>query len=81
MKGEAGDEAQAVFYVDAVDRGDIRVIERGDHLGLAIEASDPVGIRRERLRQDLDRDLAVQRRVDRLPDHTLPPSPICSTRR
>ena len=36
------------------------MVQRGQHLGLALEPGEAVGIRRERFRQDLDRDGALQ---------------------
>jgi hypothetical protein len=43
------------LVVESVDAADVRVIERREYLGLALEARDPFGIVREALRQDLDR--------------------------
>jgi hypothetical protein len=40
-----------------------RMIERGEDFGLALKAGEPVGISRDRRRQHLDRDLALQIRV------------------
>ena len=61
-----------IRVVDAVDRGDVGVVQRGQQLGLALEAGQPLGVVGERVGQDLDRHLAVERGVDRLPDHTHP---------
>ena len=41
------------------------MIERGEGLRLALEPRETIGIRGERVRQDLDRDLATERRVRR----------------
>ena len=49
---------RALFHT--VNRRDVRMIQRGQHLRFACEAGHTVGIVRERLRQHLDRDLAVQ---------------------
>ncbi len=65
-------ERRAVRLVDAVDPGDVRVVQRREQLGLALEARQPLGVAGERLGQDLDRDVAVERRVDRLPDDPHP---------
>ena len=53
---------------EAVDRGDVRVIERGERFGFALETREALGVRRERVRQDLDRDLAAERGVGGPPD-------------
>ena len=55
---------------DSVDRGDIRVIQRRERLRLALEAHEPIGIRREELRQDLERHITVERCVTRPIDLT-----------
>ena len=47
---------------------DVRVIQRREHLRLALEPREPVRIGRERLGQHLDRDVAVQPRVARAID-------------
>ena len=39
------------------------MIERGKHLRLALEARQPLGIGREGLRQDLQRDVAIEPRI------------------
>ena len=50
----------------AVNSADIRVIQRREDFGFALEPSEPVGISRERLRQDLERHIAVERGVSGL---------------
>jgi aryl-alcohol dehydrogenase-like predicted oxidoreductase len=50
---------------DAVDRADVRLVERGERLRLALEACAPLRIVRERLGKDLDRDRAIELRVTR----------------
>ena len=45
---------------EAVDCGDVGMIQRGEHLGFALEPCQAVGVVRERLRQDLDRDVTIQ---------------------
>lgn len=58
---QLGDEiGEPVLAADVVDREKIRVIERGSGLGFALESTDAIGIRRERVEQDLDRDLPVE---------------------
>ena len=48
--------------LNPVDGGDVRMIERRQHLRFAAEAREPIGIARERLRQDLQRDVAIDRK-------------------
>ena len=48
----------AVF--ETVDRGNVRMIERGQHLRLAPEACEAIAIERERVGDDLQRDVAIQ---------------------
>ena len=42
-------------FIDRVDRGDVGVIERGERFGLALKSGEAFGVRRQRLRQNLDR--------------------------
>ena len=55
--------AHAVRFLDAVDRPDVRMIQRGEHPRFALEARTPLRVGRERRRQDFDRDLAPERVV------------------
>ncbi len=66
------EEPYAVQFVRTVDPGDVRVIQRREQLRLALEARQPLRILGEGGGQDLDRHLAVERRVDRPPDDTHP---------
>ena len=50
---------------EVVDRENIRMRQRRDRQGLALEPRQRVGIRGQRLRQDLDRHVASQLRVPR----------------
>ena len=52
--------AHASRFVDAVNGGDVRVIQRGEHARLALEAGEALRVGRERGRQDLDRDIAAE---------------------
>ncbi|MEE9126591.1 MAG: GTP-binding protein, partial [Planctomycetota bacterium] len=45
-------------------------VQRGEDLGFPLEAGQPVGVGRERLRQHLQGYVAVERRVAGLPDFT-----------
>jgi hypothetical protein len=67
-----GEEAHAVVLLQPVDHRNVGVAQRGQQLGLPLEAGQPLGILRKGGRQDLDRDLSGQRLVDRPPDHTHP---------
>jgi hypothetical protein len=63
---ELHDESQRTARVlDAVDMGDMRMIERGEQLRLAFEARDAFAIGRHRRGKDLDRDVTLQPRVAR----------------
>ena len=63
--------------LEAVDAGNVRMVQRGEHFCFALETREPIGVSCERGRQDLDRDLAFQLGVGR-PIHLrpCPPSPI-----
>ena len=54
----------------AVDRGDVRVIERGEQLRLALQTAHVLRIVGNRRGQDLERDLAVEPGVGRAVDLT-----------
>ena len=56
-----------------VDRRDVRVVQRRQQLGLAFETLQPLGVVGQLGRQDLDRHLALEGRVEGLPDHAHPP--------
>ena len=50
---------------DAIDLRDVGMVQRGQRLRLACETREPIGIAREELRQDLDRDVAIEPGVAR----------------
>ncbi len=58
------DRASARALLDAVDLRDVRVVEGGEDLGLALEAGQAVaagpGVAREMGRQDFDGDVAIE---------------------
>ncbi|HZM95205.1 MAG TPA: hypothetical protein VFB92_17375 [Vicinamibacterales bacterium] len=56
-----GSHAPALF--EAVDGGDVWVVQRGEGLGFTLEAREPISIVGERLRQRLDGDVAIQFRI------------------
>ena len=58
----------ATGLLEPVDRRDVGMIQRRERLRLALETRQAFGISRERVRQDLDRDLAAERRVRRTAD-------------
>ncbi len=53
-------EVHAVVVLDLVDAGDVGVVQRGQRLGLALEARQPLGRGGHRFGQHLQRDLAVE---------------------
>ncbi|MBK9376637.1 MAG: hypothetical protein IPN03_23695 [Holophagales bacterium] len=64
--------ANAAGLLEAVDRGDVGVLELGQDLRLAFEAGETIGVPGERLGEDLDRDLAPQLRIGRPVDDPHP---------
>ena len=48
------------------------MVQRGEGLGFTREASEPVGVVRERLGENLDRDVAIELRVARTEDLSHP---------
>ena len=58
--------------LEAVDRADVGVVQRREHPGLALEASEAIRVARERAGQDLDGDITTQLRVPCLVDVTHP---------
>ena len=50
---------------EAVDGGDVGMVQRGEHFRLALKPRQPIGVRRHRRRQRLDRDLTLQLGVGR----------------
>ncbi len=55
--------AVAPVLCDAVNLRDVRVVERRQHLCLSVEPSEAVRIVGERIREDLQCDVAVELRV------------------
>ena len=62
------EEGPAVRFFEAVDRRDVRVVERGEQLRFASESGQALGIGRHLEGQHLDRHLAVELRVGRAVD-------------
>ena len=67
------EEADGVELLEAVDRRDVRVVQGREDVRLAREAREAVRVLREGVREDLDRDVALQARVARAP-HLAHPS-------
>jgi hypothetical protein len=58
-------EAEPVRLLDRVQHHDPGMAERGDGLGLALEALDLLGMGRHLRRQHLERDATIETRVER----------------
>src|SRR5215831_12955383 len=54
---ELHDERGLLAFLDAVERRDVRMIERREHARLALETREPVGVCSDFTRQRLDGDL------------------------
>ncbi len=52
--------ADVACVLDAVQHGDVRMIHRGQHAGLALEARHAFGVAGEGRGQDFERDVAVE---------------------
>jgi hypothetical protein len=63
-------------FLEAVDAGNMRMVEGGEHLRLALEAGSSIRVAGERLGQDLQRHITIKPRVARAIDLTIPPRPI-----
>ena len=59
---------RAVALLDTVDLRDVGMVECRQRLRLALEARPPLGIRGQQIRQDLDRDVAIELDVARAID-------------
>src|SRR5262249_17923057 len=58
-------QARLSNLLESMNRGDVRMVQRREHLRFASESREPFRIEGERGGQDLDRDLALQLRVAR----------------
>ncbi len=58
----------AAVRAEVEDREDVRMRQRGDGLGLALEPRERVGVRGQLRREDFDGDLPVELRVARAVD-------------
>ena len=52
--------AHAARFLEAVDVRDVRMVQRREHLRFAREPREPFGIVGEGVRQDLERDIAIE---------------------
>ena len=57
-------EGDAVLFAEVVQDADVRVVQRPDDAGFAIEALAQLRVGRELRGQDLDRDLTIEAGVD-----------------
>ena len=57
------ERADAAGLFEAVNMRDMRMIEGGEDFRFALEPREPFGVARERLRQNLQRNVAIQLRV------------------
>ena len=69
------DVGAAVLLARVDDADDVRVVELGDRARLAAEALELVGVRRDVAVHELDRDLALERRVEGAVDRRHPAGP------
>src|SRR5262245_54166772 len=53
-----------VGALEAVNRGDVRVIERGQGLGFTLKSREPVGVGSQRRGQHLQRDVSFEIRIE-----------------
>ncbi len=53
----------ALLLGDAVDPGNVRMIQGREDVRLALEAGTPIGVARDRVRQNLESHLALQLQV------------------
>jgi hypothetical protein len=65
-----------VCFFDSVDRGNVGMVERGEHLRLALEPCEPLGVLCKDLGQDFQRDVAAELGVSRAIDLATPPAPM-----
>ena len=62
------EEALAVVFLESVQRGDPRVVERGEHAGLTLESPQSLGVSGHLVGQELERDVPPERLVARAID-------------
>ena len=57
------ERGRTVSAFESVDRGDVRMIQRGHCLRLTVKPRNPIRVTREGVGHDLDRDVAIELRV------------------
>jgi hypothetical protein len=62
------DVERALVLVEAVDRADVRVVQRGEQLRFALETREAIAVPRERARQRFDGHVAAELGVARAVD-------------
>jgi hypothetical protein len=62
------ERVRAAGVLEAVDRRDVGMVEGGEHLRFSAEPCDAITIKREGLRQDLQREIAIELGVARAID-------------
>ena len=62
------EEVAAARLLHPIQRRDVGMIQRGEHLRFALEPRDAFGVGRERVRQNLDRDRSAKLRIARAID-------------
>ena len=55
---------RAAFFFEVVDGGDAGMVEGSEEVGLAAKAAQALGVVGELRRQDLDRDLSAEARIE-----------------
>ena len=69
-----GDEGSPIGFVNFVNRADVRVVQRGRGLGLALEAAESLCVVGEFVGKELQGDVATELQVFRLIDHAHSPA-------
>ena len=65
------DQAQgAVGFFEPVDLGDVRMIQRSEQLGFALESGEALRVVCEKVRRELESHVALELRVMRAEHHT-----------
>ena len=70
---------QTVRLFQAMQRCDVGVVERRQHLRLTAESRDRIGIVQQLIGQQLQRDIPIEPRVAGAIDLPMPPAPVSST--
>ncbi len=57
------DRLRPGVLLESIHRADVGMVQRGQQFCLALKSREPVSVGRKRVREDLDRDLALQPRI------------------